>query len=185
MANLYRIRTAFTGALVTGGGVNNLYFQEAAGEGVDAQSAVADFWSDMAEDISVYVEWTVEPSIAVIDVATGAIVDEIQGTTHLSGGTQTGDPLPPVIQGLAQWRSDLFVAGRRLRGRTFLPGMVESNSSGSPTAALQGRVEERMATLAGAADTQLHVWSKTHGVSSLVTGWTMWGKFAELRSRRD
>jgi len=102
-----------------------------------------------------------------------------------AAGTAAGDPLPQQTQGLINWHTLSFVAGREIRGRTFIPGPSESDSSaGIPTAAYQLILQNAANALVAESTANLFVWSKKLATiaeassASVAPGWRV------LRSRR-
>lgn len=66
-------------------------------------------------------------SLSVRDVAPGTAAGYDYAYTAVAGGTTSTDMLPPQAAAVISWRTAL--AGRSYRGRTYLPGMVESNQA--------------------------------------------------------
>lgn len=90
-------------------------------------------------------------------------------------GTAVGDPLPPQCAMVCTWRT--AYAGRRYRGRAYLPGFSEANGSlGIWTPAFVTAWQGAMDTWLGLVgsggtdpDYRQIVWSKTAGVGTDVT----------------
>lgn len=184
---MLRVRTVWDG--VAGAPYySNHYFDDASGpsEASAAINAVDAFWSSMAGAIAIPLVWLVEGDVAVMDPSTGDITSMISVSGNPGIATGSSDSLPPATQGLITWKTDTFIGGRRLTGRTFIPAPVEANSTslGAPSA---GYVAQLITSAAGliSASSNLAVWSRTHGVVHDVTSSTAGTKFAVLRSRRD
>lgn len=152
--------------------------------------AIGAFWGVIDGVIDSSVSWAVEASVDTILPTTGSLTAST-GVTPPSGfGALPGDMGPAAAQGLVRWTTDAVVNGRRVRGRTFVPGI----SDGVPT---EGRLPSAtIATWLAAANTlradaDLVVWHRPGplgvppGSAHEVTGAGVWNEFAVLTSRRD
>lgn len=183
---MYRVTTLFTGPLVTGGGISQLYFDEAGGTAAEAQSAVATFWEGVAGVMSDEVDIEVVSDVETVSVSTGQVTGITPTETVNLVGLSTGDPLPLSTQGLIRWRTGFYAGGREVRGRTFIPGMTESNSTdGKPTTGLPGSLTGVAQSLVNDASSELVVYSRSKAASAAVVSATCWDNWAVLRSRRD
>lgn len=181
---MYRIRTVWTG-FSGAPGVSTMYFAEGGGTAQQAATAVGTFWGSVDNFIVSALSWRVENAVTLIDGTTG----QATGVTQVSGpngqGAATGDMVPRVAQALIRWRTGSFFGGREIRGRTFIPGISESNAIGTlSTAAISG-IDAAAAALVGDANSLLLVWSRSHFLEEVVDAWETWTEFASLRSRRD
>lgn len=129
----------------------------------------------------------IEPEVTIIDSATGTLVGTSTVPSQTVAATGGGDALPPATQALIQLGTNTVVSGKRLRGRIFLPGMLEANNSvtGEPSAALTGSLNTALTTLQGALSGGWVVYSRTHFTYATVQSAVTWSKWAVLRSRRD
>ena len=178
-----RVRTVFSG--VAGSPYySNLFFLNS---GVSLQTqidAVAQFWNDMDLLITSDCTWTVEAQAAVIESTTGLLVDVEQGTAVNGAGGAAGASLPSATQLCINWHTGLFVSGRELRGKTFVPSLSTTvNSDGVPIASAISTAEAAGTALSQGSD--LIVFSRTHFAQEFVTGVAVMNQFAVLRSRRD
>lgn len=66
--------------------------------------------------------WTVLPDVDVIEVETGFLIDQftLPDTPPTGVGTNSGTNVSRAQQFCVNFGTDIFVAGKRLRGRTFL-----------------------------------------------------------------
>lgn len=183
---MFRITTLLTGAPVTGGGIQQFYFLDGDGTGPAAHAAAASFWGDMGAAMSSGVTMTVLPEIEIVDSATGNITG-LETTDQVTlTGSAGGDVLPNATQGLIRWRTGSFVNGREVRGRTFLPGMLEANNTaGKPASGTVSVLTTAAQDLVGDPNSTLVIYSRTNHASRVVTGASMWSEWAQLRSRRD
>lgn len=192
--SMYRVQTSFTGAPVTGGGLNTLYFEAGGGlTAADAHDAVVDFWTLCAGAIDSELAMTVLGEIAVIDEATGTLTGVESATPVVVAGGASGDALPLATQGLIRWRTGEFVNGREVRGRTFVPGPVEVLSTGGrPESSYVGGLNTAAAGLIAETTAALLIWHRPGpnavlepGSSHPVLTGSTWSEWAVLRSRRD
>ena len=153
----------------------------------DAVTAVGAFWGALGNAMSSACSWSVEREVASIDAVTGDVLDLVDSGVTLAGhGTLTGQPLPPANQALIRWKCSSIVAGRRLQGRTFVPGMTENLSDdGTPNADLVTALETAAAYLLDVTTSGFAVYSHTHHVAAVVTSFSVYPRYAVLRSRRS
>lgn len=183
---MWRVNTRMTGVLVQGGGINRLYFNDAAGSAADAASAVAAFWTALRDQIAVGTTLTVDGQVEEVDQSNGQVTGIESTDTVTVTGNGGGDVLPPNIQALVRWRTGTFLDGREVRGRVFVPAMLEANNTaGAPTAFLVNLVTTAAQSLVGDGDSALVVYSRKSAGAVPVTAASMWTKWAQLRSRRD
>jgi len=159
------------------------------GEAQAAADAHGHFWNQLQARLRSTMTATVAEEVALVDVATGQILELFPVTGGSVAFSDTGEPLPPSNQALLRLRTGIYVAGRELRGRLNVPGCMEDDSSGGvPSGSLITAVEAAwtfaMTTSGGAAGGPV-VYSDTHHVSAPVSFVSMWNQWAVLRSRRD
>jgi len=185
MTALYRVRTVFTG--VQGSPwLSTMYFLGSGGTEQQAATAVGVFWGAVDARMASNVAWATEAEVVTIDSTDGQPT-AVTATTPSSGAGASGSTLLPIVtQGLLRWRTGFFIAGRELRGRTFIPGLTENdNDVGIPNGSITGTVDPIAATLIGSANAELVIFSRTHFDFAVVSSGTMWTSWAELKSRRD
>lgn len=181
---MQRIRTIFTGVAGTPW-YNNLYFNEESGSPNDRISAVFEFWNTLAAVINDSVTFQVQGDVAFVDDATGDIVEVQTDLAQSGAGDETGDPLPHANQGLLRLRTGVYVGGRQIVGRVFVPGMTESvATNGLLTSTAITQLETAAAVLKD-DEGSWRVYSPTKHTSADITSWSAWNQFAVLRSRRD
>jgi hypothetical protein len=179
-----RVTTVFSG--VPGSPYySNHYFSDAGAAG-DLVTDVGGFWDLCAVHIANNLVWTVQGDVATIDIATGQITAMESVTGSNGAGEHSAQMLPPAAQGLVQWQTAQYNAGRRLRGRTFVPGLTVSDSAdGEVHATTQAALLAAGTALIDSIDSELVVFSRTGQQAAVVTDCTVWNQFAQLRSRRD
>jgi hypothetical protein len=200
MAIVYRLQTVL-GGLAGGAGLTTFHFLASGGSGQEAQDSVDAFWS--AVDVAMTNNISITPTneLVAFEDTTG----EISSFTPVSGVGHQGDDvsarLPPTTQGLIRWGTDGVVAGRRVQGRTFVPGPSEANSTttGVPEAAYVTALTAGITALLASATSSPCIWSRPVeadpeadppvegrlGSSHLITGGAVWSQWAVLRGRRD
>lgn len=164
------------------------YLGTTAGEALQAAAATRDFWFQLQNLLTGTMELRSNTVVALVDETTGDQIDEFPGPYAGFAFAGSGDMLPWATQGLISLRTATFLAGRRVRGRKFIPGCLESMSTnGVPTPATISAIETAWdastpeATGAGGRC----VYSTTHHDAAAVTGRVVRPYWAVLRSRRD
>jgi len=181
---MWRVTTVFSG--VQGAPYySNHYFPGTTtpAEGVEA---VDEFWDGCASVMVDDCSWTVQGEVVDIDVTSGQPVGFTTVTGANGAGTLTGEMQSPAIQMLVRWTSEQVINGRLLRGRTFIPAIAETmNDGGRPSATAVADVQAAASALIVDIDSDIGVWSRTHGAFAVVTNASVWEEYAVLRSRRD
>jgi len=184
---MLRIRTAGTGSAAGVPYLSTMYFTGSTQTEADsAAAAVRAFWLAIQVRMLTGIQMQVESQVLVIDPGTGQPTNAFTTSTASVAGTGSGSALPTSNQGLVRWSTGVFIGGRQVRGRTFLPYVpVSENSGGRPIAGYVTAVAAAAATLVSVTSPEMVVWSRTHGVQPGVTGGSVWSEFAVLRSRRQ
>ena len=153
------------------------------------RAAVSAFLNAYDANISNTYSWTVRTAGRDLDNATGALVGAWSDATPQTGTGAVGTaPVPDATQVLYQWHTGSIVSGRFLRGRTFLPGLTASSTTG-------GNISSSVVTgLTGygttflAANVGFQVWHRPQNGAggSVALGGTcsVWPELAVLRRRR-
>lgn len=147
------------------------------------------------------ITWVVQGDVQEIDEATGVAVNAYGVTSRSGAGSLAPGLGPTAVGGVVTWLTSEFVAGKRVKGRTFIvPVRSDSfttsgdlNSQFTGAAALFGAAMGN----AGASDCVHVIWSRPFtpkpgqsgtaraGSKHGVTGFTVPTKVSVLRSRRD
>lgn len=192
--SFYRLRYNWAGSAVIGPSVTTLNFSTGGGTAQQAATAANNFIIALLPYLTGNVNYTLDTSVATVDETNGQTSAVTTVATSTGPGTGTGDFMPPATQLLMRWRTGVFVNGREARGRTFIPGVVESNvSNGTPIGAMQTAMNTAAATLIADATSRLVVWQRSRptdippfvGILRDVTTGQLWDRCAVLRSRRD
>lgn len=121
--------------------------------------------------------------------ATGVLIGAATSSPETASyGTATDDPVANATQVLMRWGTGAVVSGRRLRGRTYVPGLHKSALAGgellaAAQTAIQTTVDEIVAL------GLLHIWHRPvnggGGQDRPVTGGSVWNELAVIRNRRN
>jgi hypothetical protein len=162
------------------GGVGNV----AAGE---AAAAVREYWDGIKGFINSGLQIQVQPEQEDVDPVTGNILDEYTNVQAVVAATGNA-PLPFSTQGLHRWRTNTFIGGKRIAGRTFIPNLAnDAQLNAVPSAGFLAALNTEGGILlaAGGPTNQFGVWSRKNGSFHEATSQSPWTNFAVLRSRRD
>nr|CRY96866.1 hypothetical protein [uncultured prokaryote] len=149
-----------------------------------AADAVRSLWAAIAAVMHNQSVIQVQPEVAQVDDNSGETVAVFITDQAPIAGALSTERLPSSQQILAQHRTGVYVGGREVRGRTFVPGVTESaNDSGRPIAATR-------TTVAAAFNTWFANHNPSGGVLGVngftpVTATTVWSEFAFLSTRRS
>jgi hypothetical protein len=184
---MLRVRTVFTGVAGTPW-YNNLFFTGTDSLSADAAvDAAGDFWEAVDVVISDQVDWATEAEVLVIDESTGQATDAFTVTPIVGTGEAGTDIMPRALQALCRLQTGVFIGGRRLSGRIFIPGTTEGGWTGGVLIPGNVTLITAAATtnLIGHATSQVGVYSRKNGVFFAATSASTWNEGAVLRSRRD
>lgn len=188
MSLIHRCRTVITGV---GGSpyYMDMNFDPAGG----TPQQQADAWYDFCTrgegptGLKVGARYSGSPEVRVIESTTGEVTDVITVDATAVTGSYTGGYLPPANQVLVRWSTGQYVGGRQVRGKTYCPLITieAANDDGSVDPTTLSLFGDQAQELALNLTVNPVVWSRTSGQVFPVTGSSVWGQFAILRSRRD
>ena len=188
MAQLWRCKAVLT-APSGSPYFNQTYWVKSPGLDVrDSVSKYRTFWNDIKSYIQEDTIVQVSNEIDVVDIDTGNIIDVTTiDPVDAVLGTDSGQALPWATQGLARFVTGVYVSGRALRGRLFIPAITESNNvAGIPGSGMLSAVNGAITSMTSAGlDASMAVYSRTHHVAAPTVGGNMWNQWSILRSRRD
>lgn len=182
---MIRVRINWTGPAA---GFSVLHFGDdlsTSGAAQAAADAVTSFILEFDQTLSTQMTAQVDPEVLQVNIATGQTEGvETVTSSPITGGTADA-MLPQATQALLRWRSGQFVAGREIRGRTFVPGFTEA--SGTTNGEVDTTVIALLNTAAGnlISNTNIGIWSPTRGVFASAQSASTWGEWAVLRGRRQ
>lgn len=184
MVDAKRVRTEWTG-LPGGSALTTVYFPlgattQGAIDGMDA------FWTSLAARIANDAAWSVQADVETIDTSTGNIISVDSGTANAGAGSDANPMLSLGTQGLLNLRTGVYLGGREVRGKIYVPvPTTNQNADGLPTAAYQTALTTAYnALLSAASIAHLIVYSPTHAEGIQVSGVTPSAYWARLRSRQ-
>lgn len=153
-----RLRVELTDPAM-GSGVATHYF---TGLTADAQQAVKDFWSACASHMAGYVNIKVPNVADVLDETDGTLLNTtVQGTEGNFVGGGTG-AYPGGVGACINWTTAGIVAGKRVRGRTFVVPLAASvfDTDGTLSSATVGALSTAAADLITDVGSELVIWSR-------------------------
>ena len=121
-----------------------------------------------------------------VNVASGEPVG-LSNTTPATGTGGSGNgPIPLASQGLVRWLTGVFVDGRELRGRLFIPGVQGARTeNGRPTSTFLSNVAGFVNEFLSNYESSFVIYSRAHRQMENVPAASIWGQWAILRRRRD
>lgn len=171
-----------------GGQVSVFHFIEATAV-ASQRAALSTFLNSIDNNCTTSTSWSIRQSGRDVDTATGALVASWgDSTSYTAPGSIAGSPVADATQGLIRWNTGRVVAGRFLRGRTYIPGI---SSASIANGNLLSTTQTAFATAGAAlvtAGVQLAVWHRpkagSGGEAWAVQTASAWQEFAVLRRRR-
>jgi hypothetical protein len=183
--SMYRVVTNFTGPQGSPW-VSTQFFDAAGGTAQQAVVTVGTMWGAIDNRMATTVLWATEPDVATIDETTGDITGVTSTTPQSGAGSGSGNILPIVTQGLIQLRTGVFLNGREVRGRIFIPGLTENdNDTGVPNAGILAVVNPAAAAAVADANSRLVVYTRANGAWAEAVTASMASYWSYLRTRRD
>ena len=185
---IQRLRCEWGGTGVEGPGLTTFY---AESDGTLAiQVGAAGFFNEVAALIPTGTTITVPGGGDLLDETTGALTGTWgSGVTTTITCTGLG-PFPGGVGGRVVWDTDAVVAGRRVRGSTFVAPFVaeyfgtDGTLNGAAVTALEAAIDAMLVQV----PTQMRVWSRPQagraGSAHPVVGGRAPDKTSWLRSRR-
>lgn len=129
----YLVRTVHTG-LAGSPYLSTHYFQNLAdGEAQNCADLVSAFWDDLKTVVDSGNTSLVSNVVQVVQETTGNIIEESIVITAGVTGTNSGTEEWTAKQGVLGFRTTTFIDGKRLYGRTYIPGVPGSAGEQVPT----------------------------------------------------
>lgn len=156
----------------------------------EQRQSVQNFWLGFTGLLASGVSWVVRDSGDLLDEATGGLTGDWSDPVQLIGPPTngTGAVVPNASMLLIQWRTGRIRRGRRVTGRTFIPGIssgmlengeLSANAQGFASLAAAGMVSSGVG---------FSVWSRpvdgSAGVLSPIVSGACWNEMATQRRRR-
>ena len=196
MATFLRTRATVSAPAEGGDSLITYYWDSTGGTPVqvmtEAQARVRAFWENWKPQLPTTCTVFYNPVGDEVDEVTGTIVGQFTAAGVAStNGTNAGERLPYMTQGLLRYSTASFIAGRRLQGRQNIPLPAETDStSGTPNAAYRAALQTAANILGATIVTGIsqRIWHRpvagVGGLSAAVTSRTPSAEWAVLRSRR-
>ena len=164
----------------------NLFVVNNDPDSATVQDALELFYNDYADHCNGTVTFALDPEYREFTPATGQTI-AVAGFTGSNLWTQTGTSsptsLPDQTSILVRWKTGVWVNGRQITGRTYLPYPSQSTGGGQPSASVVNDISASANVLINTIG--LGVWSRTAGQVALITSASVWGEYAVQRRRRD
>lgn len=177
MTLLMRVRTVFAyGAGSPGLMTNYLGKGEVEINGSDAQVAVDRVRDALQASPNIWpttFAWSVAGEVDVLDDATGEVTTQMAATPRNGAGSGTGGLGPLPVGLLLKARTDSFVSGRRLIGRTyFVPVQATLTTTAVPSTGTRDAVVLVGTAMLNAGLTQVlpYVWSRPRPATAVGPG---------------
>lgn len=179
-----RIRSVGTG--VAGAPyLSTHYFGGETDQASEAVEKVADFWSALASMQVTGLSWSIGGVIDVIDPVSGDIQETVTGPTETVNASGGAAAAAWATQGLIRWRTGVYVGGRQIQGKTYLPAMLASQIvGGRPSSNVITAANNAVSALLAPGLVVAAVWSRKNGAMAEIQSGSPWTEFAVLRSRR-
>lgn len=146
-------------------------------------------WNGFRARLSAQFGFLIPYDVEIFDDATGQLVGQETASGSNAGvGSTAAAPVPDSSQILIRWRTGAIVNGRRVHGRSFVPGcgldsMSNGNLASSAETALQGFTNTFVN-----AQTGFTIWHRptagADGLQADILTSDVWNEFAVQRRRR-
>jgi hypothetical protein len=159
MANLWRIRVAWSGAATTGAGVSTYYWNAAATGG---PAALVTFYNAIKNFFPTSVTWTIPNSGDILEDSTGVLTGAWSfGTGGVVTGAASGSNWVQGAGARMVWNTNGITGGRRVRGSTFFTSMnaIEFQVDGTPQATTVAAFNSAATTMLGGVPA-FTIWSR-------------------------
>lgn len=172
------------------GGTNYLYFGPGGATIPFIRASIATMFTSVAARLDSLTTWTVATSGDQLDDATGTLVGAwADGTARTGTGSASGQPVQNQSQILLRWQTNAIVNGRRLRGRTYVPGASSLTAdAGQVASAAQAAFTTAANQFVTDCAGQFLIWHRPvgglGGSSSAALSGSCWEEFAVQRRRR-
>lgn len=184
MPTIRRVRTDWSG-LPGGPALTTTYFPSVM-SAANAIAFMTAFWTSLNSRIANDGQWTVLADTELIDDATGNIIGVESGVLQSGAGTDAGAMLSIGTQGLLNLRTGIYIGGRELRGKLYVPvPTTNANDDGVPSAAYLAALQTayNAGQVAGGGLPAV-VYSPTNSTSRSSTAQSPSPYWARLRSRQ-
>lgn len=199
--SLVRVQTVWSG-IAGAPYYTNLYAigPAATNNGNDLATAWRVFLNSLSLQLCTGLIATIDPELLEFNETDGVVTGTgttLQSPVAFTGG---GEQLPHSNQALVQWTTNGLVHNRRVRGRTFIPGVMETQNSptGTPATQIGTPLQTAIDTMLSSMSGRMRIWSRPvtaeqatptvparPGSAWAITTGKVAPYWAILRSRRD
>lgn len=146
-------------------GVSVTYW-DAAKPVAGQRDALHDYLTACAPRLASAAQWRIRTEGRELDASTGTLVGFWNDSTSFAGtGSGVGATGADATQVIAGWLTDTVIDGRRLQGRTFLPGLIQTSITAGNLATAAQTVFQNAGDALVASDLGLSVWHRPKGGS--------------------
>lgn len=194
MSDLYRVKTTFT-ASAGAPYLTTLIFEgdgtPSSAHAVAARGKVVAMWNSLVTSLHPSVTGSVDVTVDYLNEITGALITSFAVSPFTFTGTGTSEVLPPTVQGVCRHETGQIRNGRRVRGKTYIPGMQEiRNVGGFPDSTIIAAITTAFAQLyTPNTNPFFAVWHRpvngAGGEAIVASGSNALSYWGSLRSRRD
>lgn len=180
------VRTTFTGG-PSGDWLNQFHIDRLlGGSAQDSVDTVHAFWNAAVNCFSIGITAHIDGSVEVQDPTTGKPTGIDTATGYNVTGNAVGDVLPYQTQGLIIWNTGVWIGGRQVRGKTYVPAPAESynDAGGTPSAAYMSALAAAAATIVSPTICQPVIYSRKHQAGFPIVSATLSQHWAVMRTRR-
>lgn len=152
----------------------------------DSVDTVKNFFTTLRTAITDNVTMHVDPVVTVVSPTTGEPTGLEQVTGYTITGAVSNDPLPLQTQGLIYWNTGVWIGGRQIRGRTFIPGPCEdaNDGDGNPVSGYLSTLASAASGFVTPADGQPAIFSRLHHNMYPIVSANVSTRWALMRTRR-
>lgn len=184
---MYEVITDWTTA--AGGGQNSVMYCSTDGNIQDYTVALDAMFTSMRIYLASTTTFQVRRTGRILNPETGTLLGDWNSTgTTQKAGQAAGTQGPDASQVLIRWKTGLITAGRRVQGRTFIPGLANNQYSlGNVLPPVADAITAAAQSFASDG-TGAMVWNRPKtglsGAEALITSGACWSELAVLRRRR-
>lgn len=181
---MYRLRTVFTG-IAGMPGVQTTYFQAEGFDPAQVATELETTWQGLSAVMNDALVARVQETIDEVDPITGNIVAQHQASTNNIVGQDGLQLLSLGTQGLEILNTGVFVGGRQIQGKFYVPAPTEgSNDLGVVQSAYGNSMQANVQALVQQALCNLVVYSPTYGRWENIAAHRPSTYWARIRSRQ-
>lgn len=169
--------------------VNVMYFTDGPATVAAQRNALGLFWAAVADELASTVTYRVAQEGREMSEATGQVTGGWSDVQSYHGAGGSGPtPVGDASQVLLRWLTGTYVAGRQVRGRTFVPGLrYDAMAQGNINPVVVAEFNLEASNLVS-ADVGLSIWHRPRpdspGALYPVSSASCWRELAVQRGRR-